>query len=80
MDDLHDETLMIPQAYVVINLNVEFLEKVDDLDDSIFCGLVFASASIGCVSNPSTNANGNLSTTITTNQVILSTLAKKKDF
>jgi hypothetical protein len=69
MDDLHDETLIIPQAHVVVDLNVEFVERVDNPHDPNFCGLAFASAFVGCASNLSINANGNISTTITANEV-----------
>jgi hypothetical protein len=36
MDDLHNETLMIPQAHVVVDLNVEFVEIADKPNDPIF--------------------------------------------
>jgi hypothetical protein len=76
MDDLHDETLIIPQAHLVVDLN-EFVERVDNPNDPNFCGLVFALASVGCAGNPSINANGNMSTIVTTNEVSSSTLTKK---
>jgi hypothetical protein len=47
MDDLHDETLIIPQAHVVVDLSVEFVERVHNPNDPNFYGLTFASASIG---------------------------------
>ncbi len=75
---MHDKRLIIPQVHVVVDFNVEFVKRVDNPNDPNFCGLAFASASIGCASNVSINANANLSTTITTNEVSPSTLAKKK--
>ncbi len=60
----------------MVDLNVEFVERIDDPDDPNFHGLAFASAFVGCASNPSINANGNLSTIVTTNEVSSSTLAK----
>jgi len=72
--------LKIPQAHVVVDLNVEFVERADNPNDPNFCGLAFALASIGCASNPNINANGNMSTIITTNEVSSSTLTTKKTF
>jgi hypothetical protein len=69
MDDLHDETLIIPQAHVVVDLNVEFVERVDNPNDPNFCGLAFGSAFVGCASNPSINANGDMFTIVTINEV-----------
>jgi len=42
MDNLHNETLMISQVQIVVNLNVEFVNIVDDLVDPNFCGSTFA--------------------------------------
>ncbi len=71
---MHDKKSIIPQVHVVVDLNVEFVKRVDNPNDPNFCGLTFASASIGCASNPSINANAKLSTTITTNEFSSSTL------
>jgi hypothetical protein len=80
MDNLHNETLMISQVQIVVNLNVEFVNIVDDLVDPNFCGSTFAWTFVGCVGSPSIIVDGNLSTTVTTNKALWSTLAKQKDF
>jgi hypothetical protein len=45
MDNLHNKTL-IPQAHVVVDFTIEF---VDSLDDPNYCGSTFALVFVGCV-------------------------------
>lgn len=62
--------------WLTLMLNLQ--KTVNNPNDPSFCGLGFASTSIGCASNPNINANGNMSTIVTTNEVSSSTLTKKK--
>jgi hypothetical protein len=76
MDYLHNETLMISQAQIVVNFNVEFVNIVHPS----FCGSTYAWTFVGCVGSPNITVDGNLSTIVTTNKALWSTLAKQKDF
>jgi hypothetical protein len=70
MEDLQNET--IPQVHALVDLTIEQHSGgiLDDLNNSNFCGLTFASTSIGYVNSPSTITDANLSTTFITYEAL----------
>jgi hypothetical protein len=75
MDNLHNKTL-IPQAHVVVDFTIEF---VDSLDDPNYYGSTFALVFVDYVGSPSIIIDGNFSTTITIDEVFWSMLVKQRD-
>ncbi len=78
MDDLHNETLMIPQVHVVVDFNDEFVNMSNPLGDPNFYYLAFASTSFGYISSPNITINGNLSIPIIIDEPLWLTMAKQK--
>jgi hypothetical protein len=64
MEDLQNET--IPQVHVMVDIDVEqqYGDILDDLNDSNFCGYASTLTSIGHVSTPNITEDANVSTTI----------------
>jgi hypothetical protein len=53
---------------------------MDDSNDPNFCGSTHALVFVDCVGNPITIVDANVSTTIVTNEVLWSLLAKQRNF
>jgi hypothetical protein len=80
MDDLHNESLLIPQVCVVVDFNDEFVNMPNPLGDPNFYYLTFASTSFGYTNSLNITINENLSTTIVIDEPLWLTMAKKNTF
>jgi hypothetical protein len=67
---------LIPQAHVVVDLNIEF---VNSLDDKNYYGSTFALIFVGCLGSCNIIAYGNLSATIIIDEALWSMLVKQRD-
>ncbi len=76
MGDLQNE--IIPQVHVMVDIFVEqqFGSIIDYSNDPNFCGSAIIVAFVDCVGYPITIIDANVFTTIVTNEVLWSLLAK----